>query len=220
MRLHSYPHIHSLPLSLPYHISSPYLCILHNSPQLPDIQKIFDELRTVIESLQFQAEEDSKTKQFEIDKLKKEISLLYRNKEDALEAQRKDLSSTFETILQQREDSFSKYEQEISQQITLLDTKLEKLQNENLKLKELLRDLRGTNEKLVEENHKKDEKQQQTSFQLQEEIQKRLTNDDTMKRHINGLQLDLQKEIDNHMKVKMELETALEKVRPIIILLL
>ncbi len=72
----------------------------------------------------------------------------------------------------------------------------------------------------MEENNKKDEKQQQTSFQLQEEIQKRLTNDDTMKRQINGLQLDLQKEIDNHMKVKMELETALEKVRPIIILLL
>lgn len=162
--------------------------------------------------MQWNAEEDSKSKQFEIDKLKKELAILQRSKDDALDLQRKDLTNTFEQIIQQREDVYQKREEEINKQINFLDQRFEKLQNENLRLKEQNRELKVTNERLSEDVSQKDDKSRQVSYQLQEEIQKRLTIEDAMKRQINALQLDLQKLSDSKGKEKLELESQLEKV--------
>jgi hypothetical protein len=172
-----------------------------------------EELRTVIESLQWSAEEESKSKQFEIDKLKKEIFILQRNKEDSLDLQRKDLSNTFEQIIQQREEAYQKREEDIGKQIHFLDQRFEKLQNENLKSKEQNREMKVTNERLSEEVIQKEEKIRHISYQLEEEIQKRLSTEDAMKRQMNMLQLEMQKLSDHNGKEKLELESEMEKVR-------
>lgn len=106
------------------------------------------DLKEVIENVQWVAAEDTKSKANEIEALKMEVQNLNILKDTTLEAQRTDLSSAFEQILKQREDNFALKEQEIAQQIQQLSNRLEQLSSDNMSLKLQIQGLNRKNDDL------------------------------------------------------------------------
>lgn len=181
-------------------------------------KKIFDELKAVIESVQFSAEEENKLKQMEIDKLKKDIDTLYQSKEHALELQRKDLTGTFEQILQERELQFQHKELDIQKQIQMIDDRFEKLQTENIYMKEQFREYKLKYEKAVEDVNQKDEKIRQLQYQVEDERNLKLSLEDSMTRQLHDQKTELQRLIDLRMRERLDHENALEQVTPPLLL--
>lgn len=175
-------------------------------------KKIFDELKAVIESIQFSAEEENKHKQMEIDKLKKDLDVLYQSKEHALELQRKDLTNTFEQILQQREEQYQTKENDIQSQIQCIDTRFEKLQTENIFFKEQCRDYKAKYEHAIEASQQKDDKIRQLTYQVEDERNLKTSLEDSFTRQSHQQQQEIQRLIDLRMKEKMDAENALEQV--------
>jgi hypothetical protein len=166
----------------------------------------------VIESLQWSADEDAKSKQQDIDKLRRELAIVHRSKEDALDLQRADLTATFEQLMQQREESFLHREDDIHLQITALDQRFEKLQNENLRLKEALRESRSQVERMDEVQSQKEDRLRQLQYQLEDEAQSRIAAEDLLKRQINALQLESQRLNDARAKDKLDWESLCDQV--------
>ena len=70
------------------------------------LQQIFDELKEVIDSIKLISEEEVKSKNKDIEYLKNQVMKLNQQREESLENQRKDLTNTFEYIINQREETF------------------------------------------------------------------------------------------------------------------
>eukprot|EP01038_Epipyxis_sp_PR26KG_P013803 gene13803-18513_t len=175
-------------------------------------KRILDELKDVIESMRWSAEEDSKSKAREIELLKNDINHLNQLREDSLESQRKDLTKSFEIILQKREDSFIQKEKEISKQIIQLDNRFEQLMTENNRLKADLFQINRKNELLSNEVAVKDEQYRSLHYQLEDERNVKHKTDDGLARKVNQLTMDLAITKDAMDNAANSYEKQIEKV--------
>jgi cell division protein FtsB len=158
------------------------------------------------------AAEENKSKQREIQLLKDDITRLNASRDDALEAQRRDLTQTFENLLKQREESFIQKERDIAAQVTQLDSRFEQLQTENVRLKSEVSDLHRRNEMLSEEVSAKEENLRQLQWRIDDERMSRQEAEDATERRLQQLSLDLTLEKDKSGRLISDLQHQLEKV--------
>lgn len=163
--------------------------------------------------MQWSAEEDIRVKNNEISALKKDIHLLNRAKDEAIEIQRRDLTTAFEQIIQQREEQIAHREGELAQQISLLDQRFEKLTTENMSLKSTVRELKGANERNLEEIGRLEEINRQLNYQVEDCIRSKEQIEDSLKRQVANLQADLQRLQDQRNREKQDLDAQIERVK-------
>eukprot|EP01039_Chlorochromonas_danica_P002167 gene2166-2365_t len=174
-------------------------------------KRVLDELRNVIESMQWSHDEDIKSKNFQLDNFKAEVQAIQRSKEEALELQRRELTSTFEQIVHEREEAFQIKERDIAMQISMLDQKFEKIQSENLRLKSEAREVKLMNEKLLGDLSDKDNLIRRLQTDLTEVQKSKETMEDGLKRLNNSLQNQVQRLSDQYSREKAELQALVEK---------
>lgn len=68
-------------------------------------------------------------------KIQDDLTRAYKDKEEALETQRKELTHAFDAMLKERDFLYTQKELEIGSQISLLENKLETILNENSRLR-------------------------------------------------------------------------------------
>ncbi len=127
-------------------------------------------MKDAIESLRWSAEETERSKSIEIDKLKQDLHHFRREKEEAMELQRQDLTLTFDSILSQKETTIANKEKEITNQIMILESRLEALLNENMKLRSSLSESRRLASQVQEEGLAKQESLRQLQWRVEDEV--------------------------------------------------
>jgi chromosome segregation ATPase len=174
-------------------------------------KRILTELKDVIESMRWASAEDNRLKIREIDALKEEIRRINVSKEESLETQRRDLTHTFEVLIQQREESFSVREREIGHQVSALDKKFEQLQTENSRLKNDNNDYQRKLENSSDELNMKEESSRQLQWRLDDERNSKQQGDDQIQRKIHQLNLDLSLSREKAIQSTSDLQRALDK---------
>lgn len=170
------------------------------------------ETKAVIESMQWSAEEDIRMKNNEISNLKKDIQLLNRAKDEAVEIQRRDLTVAFEQIIQQREEQITQREGELVHQMSLLDQRFERLSTENMTLKAAMREVKAQHERDVEEISRLEEGNRQLHYQIEDSIRTKEQIEDSLRRQVSNLQNEVSKFQDQRNREKQDLESQVEKV--------
>lgn len=157
-------------------------------------------------------EEENRSKQRELDHLKAEIHHIHLIKAESLESQRRDLTTTFEGLLQQREDAYITKEKEIADQVMLLDNRFNQLHNTNIKLKNELRDATHQIEKLTEEVGMKEEQRRKVEWLLDDERASRHLLDNQLQRKYDELLLNYTNAAENHNKDNKKNQHLLDQV--------
>lgn len=127
----------------------------------------------------------------EIETLKADIRRLGAQKDEILESQRRDLTQTFESLLQQREESFAAKEREIGSQVSLLEARFEALQTENTRLKADIAACQRKRETLTEEAAGKEEARRQLQWALDDERAARAQADSAHAHALQQLTLEI-----------------------------
>ena len=154
-------------------------------------KRILQELKDVIEATRHAAAEEARAREREIEALKDDIQRVHQSRDESLETQRKDLTHTFEALLQQREDAFTGREKDIAAQVAGLESKFDVLQAENTRLKGENGDLHRRVEALMDETAAKEEHGRQLQQRVEEERAGRLQGEDHAQRRISQLTSDL-----------------------------
>ena len=154
-------------------------------------KRILQELKDVIESMRWAAAEETKVKEREIEALKEDLVRTHHSRDESLEAQRKDLTHTFETLLQQREDALLHKEKEIAMQVAALEGKFEIIQTENSRLKAETTDLHRRIESMTTDLSAKDEHTRQLQWRLDDERNTKQQTDDQLQRRLHQTTTDL-----------------------------
>jgi chromosome segregation ATPase len=162
--------------------------------------------------MKWAADEESRSKTKEIENLRKDFQSLHVQREDALESQRRDLTSAFENIINQRELTFHAKEQEIAQQISMLDRRFEQLQTENLRLKNELTASQHDVERLSAEVSSLEENKRLLQWQVEDLHNKNIFADDALQRKLQQVSTELSAAKEIAHREKFELEKKLEKV--------
>ena len=154
-------------------------------------KRILQELRDAIESMKWAASEESKTKQRQIDVLREDNRVLASSREESLESQRRDLTTTFEQLILHREKHYGAREKKLGAQILALDEKFETLNTENSRLKS---ELQGSQR--VVESQQKDllqdkEKLQGVQWQLEDERSNKQRLCDALERQVQSLNAEV-----------------------------
>jgi hypothetical protein len=111
-----------------------------------------------------------------------------------------------------RENSFAEKERHIAEQINLLERRFEQLQTENSRLKTDLIDAHSECEKLSTSMTRQEESRSQLQWLFEDERSQKLANEDTMKRQIQKLSVDLSVSKESAAKRTFDLENDIEKV--------
>ena len=125
------------------------------------------------------------------------------------------MTHTFENLIQQREESFSKKEREIGNQIIGLDNKFEELRTENSRIKLENNEYHRRIESLSDEISNKDEQLRQLQWKLDDERNNKQLNDDQIHRKINQLNLDLAISREKLIQDTSDQKRIIDKVRSI-----
>jgi len=175
-------------------------------------QKYLDELKDVIEQMQWSTDEEAHAKDREIESLRGDIRRLNALRDESLESQRRDLTHTFENILQQREEAHAGKERDIADQIALLDTRFEQLQTENTRLKNELAGASRQCEHLAEDNAHKEEARRQLQWSLDDERSARAQAENVAAHQLQQVTLELSIHTENAAKDISELKRKLAQV--------
>jgi hypothetical protein len=154
---------------------------------------VLQEMYQEIESVRWAMTEELKARQKEILGLKADLRRLQTSREQALQSQRHDLSSTFENMLTQREAAFKEREKSLTDHLALLEGKLEETRLEALRVKTDASSGVRRIEQLGEELLQKDEQKRQLSWQL-EDVRGAKATDAEAHRRREG---DLERELDS-----------------------
>lgn len=111
-----------------------------------------------------------------------------------------------------RENSFAEKERHIAEQILLLERRFEQLQTENSRLKADLVDAHSECEKISTSLSRQEESRSQLQWLFEDERSQKLTNEDSMKRQIQKLSVDLSVAKETAAKRTFDLENEIEKV--------
>ena len=93
-----------------------------------------------MESLRWAAEEEAKSREREMQKLREDVKTLTASRAEALQHQRSDLIETYEGLMKQREEAAHARDRDIEGMVGALESRFEGLQTESLHLKGELRD--------------------------------------------------------------------------------
>jgi len=163
--------------------------------------------------MRWAAQEESKAKQREIDTMREDMARLALSREESLESQRRDLTRTFEALLQQREDSFSLREREIGSQVTALDTRFEQLQTENSRVKSDYWEAQRRIEHLTEEAAAKEESCRQLQWRLDDERLSKQQGDDSLQRRLQHTTMELAALKETTAKDLHDMQIRLDKAQ-------
>ena len=119
-----------------------------------------------------------------------------------------------------RENSFAEKERHIAEQINLLERRFEQLQTENSRLKTDLIDAHGECENLSTSMTRQEESRSQLQWLFEDERSQKLANEDTMKRQIQKLSVDLSVSKESAAKKTFDLENEIEKVTELLYVVL
>ena len=175
-------------------------------------KRILQELKDVIESMRRGAAEESRVKEKEIEALKDDIQRVHQSRDESLEAQRKDLTHTFEVLLQQREDAFSNKEKEISLQVQALDSKFEILQSENSRLKTENGDLHRRLQAVNDEMAVKYDHARQLQYRLEEDRTNKQQSDDQLQRKLQQMASELSSTREKSIQDVADMHRAVDKM--------
>ena len=154
-------------------------------------KRILQELKDAIEAMKWAASEESKTKQRQIEILREDNRVLAASREDSLESQRRDLTTTFEQLILHREKHYGAREKKLGTQILALDEKFETLNTENSRLKS---ELQGS-QRFVESQQKEllqdKEKLQSLNWQLDDERGNKQRLCDALERQVQSLNTEV-----------------------------
>ena len=175
-------------------------------------KRILAELKDAIESMKWASLEESKAKQREIDILREDNRLLTVSKEDSLEAQRRDLTKTFENLIAQREAGMTQKEREMGKNILLLDTKFERLSTDNSKLKSDLEESLRTINKLENEAIGDKDKIRQLNYIIEDERLSKQQQQDVLERSLHQSQLELKTYTEKAEKSAFTLEVTISEL--------
>jgi hypothetical protein len=176
------------------------------------LQATVNELLEVIKSLQFEHTEEINTKNREISQLIKQNEHLNTLRENALESQRYDLTTTFENMLQQAHNSKESTERDIAKQIGELELRYERIQTENHRIKSERDETNRLCEQLRDELSAKEELRRQTQWQLDDERSVKTVADDTLQRSLRQALIDLAGCKDSKVKEISDLQKTITKV--------
>jgi hypothetical protein len=146
-------------------------------------KKLLNELKDAIEALKWSAEENDKSKSHEIEKLKLEVANFKRDKDESMELQRHDMISTFDSIISQKDAALVTKEKDVMDQVITLESRLEALLNENVKLKSSIADAKRICDHLREDNLSRQDSIRQLQWKLEDEIKGKAVLED----RLNGL---------------------------------
>ena len=135
------------------------------------------EIKEEVDSVKWIAEEEVKSKQREVAALQSDLRRATSSREDALESQRRDLTSTFESLLQHRDDTFLEKERTVAEQMNSLEAKFDIIQTENTRLKSELANSRCKVDLLSEEALRREEYLRQVQWRLDSERENRSSED-------------------------------------------
>lgn len=124
----------------------------------------------------------------------------------------RDLTNAFETLLSQREESFSDRERDIGVQVSALDKKFEVLQTENSRLKLEIVDWHRKMESASDEAAAKTEQLRLLQWRMDDERNMRQQGDDQGHRRMNQLTSDLTVARDKAAHDAIEITRISEKV--------
>lgn len=178
-------------------------------------KRVLDELREGIRAMQWAADEEARSRTREIENLRNDVKRISAQREEALEVQRRDLTQTFEQMMQQREEAFANKEKDIAQQVLLLESRFEKLLTENARLKGDAASMRRKVEQLTEEAAAREEAHKQLLWQLEDERKDRRRAEDEAERRYQQLAQEQQGQRDALAKEAKELQRKADRVRPI-----
>ena len=162
--------------------------------------------------MQWSADEEARAKDREIESLRGDVRRLNALRDESLESQRRDLTHTFENILQQREEMHLSKERDIADQIALLDTRFEQLQTENTRLKNELAGATRQCEHLAEDNAHKEEARRQLQWSLDDERSARAQAENVAAHQLQQVTLELSIHKENTAKDISELKRKLAQV--------
>ena len=110
------------------------------------------------------------------------------NHETAMDDQRRDLTQTFEQLIQQREQAFNEREKEIIKQIAALEQRFESLMTESARLKSELAEAQRRVEQRGVELAAREEQCRNLSWRLEDERQSSLAAADALARQLQQAQ--------------------------------
>lgn len=137
---------------------------------------------------------------------------MHRHKEEALEIQRRDLTQTFEQIIERRDQMWKAKEVEISKQIQVLEEKFDKLQTENTRLKNKNRELTLQVEELQNDLQHKEESLRQLNYKLEDTTLSKQSVEDSYQRQLNALSSELKSIMDSKGLENKDYQLQIEKV--------
>ena len=165
-----------------------------------------------MDSVKWIAEEEVKSKLREIAILKSDLRRSTVTREEALESQRRDLTTTFEALLQQRDETSVVKDREVAEQMSALESKFDTIQTENIRLKSELANSRCRVDLLSEESLRREEYLRQVQWRLDAERESRSSED---RDSITRLQQNLTEALsakENLTTLLRESQRACEKV--------
>jgi chromosome segregation ATPase len=170
------------------------------------------ELKEEIERLVWTASEENKTKEREINSLKDDLERLGIARDQALETQHNELTTSFENILKQREELYSNRENEIMKQLSSWQTKFENSRIENNRIRSDLNELTRRYENAIEDMNKKDESIRELKWQIDDEKMKAQQTEENYQRRIQALNLEINSLNDNILRNQQEMKRIQDKV--------
>ncbi|KAJ1430813.1 hypothetical protein B484DRAFT_430471, partial [Ochromonadaceae sp. CCMP2298] len=154
-------------------------------------QRILCELQEGIEAMRWAAEEETRAAQTEVQQLRTDVRHAHLLREEALDAQRGDLTSSFEGLLRQTEDGFASKEREVGQQVARLDERMEQLHSENARVRQEAQASQRRAEGLAEELAGREEARQKAQWALDDERASRQIAEDALQHKLQQATLEL-----------------------------
>mmetsp|Transcript_23967 Transcript_23967/g.35178 ORF Transcript_23967/g.35178 Transcript_23967/m.35178 type:complete len:820 (+) Transcript_23967:246-2705(+) len=176
-------------------------------------KQMLHELQEEIEAIRWSTADDIGSKTREVEHLKSEVRRLQRERDDALEEQRVELTNTYEDILQSREQSFLGKESEIAEQVSTLEKRFTALTTENTRLKSELANANRSCEKAVATIAAKEERCVQLEWALTDADRERRESEDDLHRRLQKMQSELSSSESSVEQITADYRRDIEKVK-------
>ena len=176
-------------------------------------KRILQELKDVIESMKWAAAEETKAKSREIDVLRDDNRLLAASREESLESQRRDLTSTFEQLIVHRENHYNAREKKLGAKVLAMDGRLEEMGTENSRLTSELHSAQRAAEAREKDFLQSKEKIQNLQWQIEDERGSNQRSIDALERQVQALNAEILSVRDSSEQEVTDLKGALEATK-------
>lgn len=173
---------------------------------------MLSELQQELETIRWTTSEEIKAKQREIDNYREDIKRQQYQRDEAIESQRRDMATAFDKLMAQREQSFSQREQDIANQISSLEARMERIQDDNMKLKSELHSTTRTKDQCVADIEKKDEQIRQLNWRFEDSAADWKKQEDQLQRNLQHALTEVNLCRDTIMKQISDSQHELDRV--------